>query len=442
MSRFDGRKKLSLYTLTVIVIVAVFAFLSFILLKPFVSSDTVEEKILEIPETEVENIEPDETEEPIAEVIVSEEPEPVVQKVTVAAVGDNIVHSSVLSDAADNAAGTDKEYDFVPMFENVIDVIEAADLAYINQESPIAGKESMGYTGYPMFNSPEQVGYDLRDMGFDIVNIANNHMLDRYTSGYQKTIDFWKGIEGITYIGGYENKDDYENIRIVEKNGITIAFLAYTYGTNGIYLDSSSEMVIPLCDSYSNDEIDRQTKLAREMADIVIVSMHWGLEHWNDNLVPTELQKQQAEIIINNNADVIIGSHPHALEPMMWQSRPDGGRTLVIYSLGNFLSGMEYMRNHVGGIAGFDIVKCDETAYVENASFIPTVCHFDNKVRNFCIYRLSEYTGELLREHGTQVRGTDSRRNFEYLKKIVDDTIPQEFLVEDFYKSVETERTE
>ena len=140
------------------------------------------------------------------------------------------------------------------------------------------------------------------------------------------------------------------------------------------------------------------------------------------------------QIIVNNNVDVIIGSHPHTLEPMMWQDRPDGKRTLVMYSLGNFLSGMEYMRNHVGGIAGFDIVKIGGEALVKNASFIPTLCHFNSRVREFKIYKLSEYSEELLRKHGTQVRGTDTRRDFDYLVSLVKKTIPDEFLIEDFYK--------
>lgn len=360
--------------------------------------------------------------------------EPDIKRVSFAAVGDNIVHSTVMSDSVTLAEGTDKEYNFVPMFENVAHLIQEADFAYINQEAPIAGK-SRGYAGYPMFNSPEQVVFDLAEVGFDIFNVANNHMLDRHTSGYKSTIEFFRD-NGFTYIGGFMDKEDYENIRVIEKDGVKIALLSYTYGTNGLVLDQSSGMVVPLCDSYSNDEIDRQSKRAREIADIVIVSMHWGAEHWSDNFEPIALQKKQAEILINNNVDVILGSHPHALEPMMWKERPDGGRTLLIYSLGNFLSGMEYMRNHVGGIAGFDMVKVGDRTHVTNAYFIPTVCHFNNRVREFKIYKLSDYTEELLRQHGTQVRGTDSRRNIQYLYDIVDATIDDEFLIEDFYETV------
>ncbi len=373
---------------------------------------------------------------PVSKLSVAQESQkPETKSVSFAAVGDIIVHTTVLSDARDKASDTDKEYNFSPMFDKVSDIIGQVDFAYINQEAPIAGK-NRGYSGYPLFNSPGEVVYDLKDAGFNIFNVANNHMLDKHTSGYASTIEFFKSLEDVTYIGGYTDEEDYNNIRIVEKDGITIALLAYTYGTNGMTLERGSELVVPLS---IDSEIDRQTAKARELADIVMVSIHWGAEHWSDSFLPTSEQKRQMQIMVNNGVDVIIGSHPHALEPMFWQDRPDGGKTLVMYSLGNFLSGMEYMRNHLGGIMGFDLVKMGDKAYVQNPYFIPTVCHFDSRVRNFEIYRLSEYTDELLLKHGTQVRGTDTRRSVKYLKSIIDSTISPEFLIEDFYKTEEAE---
>lgn len=362
--------------------------------------------------------------------VVSEKPP--FQKISFVAVGDNIVHSSVYTDAKELAQGTDKEYNFVPMFENVADIISGADIAYINQESPFAGKEKT-YSGYPMFNSPDQVGYDLMEIGFDVINLANNHMLDRYAAGYKRTIDFWKEQEGMTYIGGYENEEDYNDIRIVEKDGISIAFLSYTYGTNGVNLDRDSEMIIPLCDEAGTAEIDRQTKLAREKADIVMVSIHWGYEDWFE---PSDLQERQMQVMVNNGVDVIIGTHPHVLQPMLWKDRPDGGRTLVMYSLGNFLSGMLYLRNMVGGIAGFDIVKAGDEVFVQNPYFIPTVCQYDTSWRGFKIYKFSEYTQELLKEHRTQ-RVSDTGKSLEYMRNIIDNAIPNEFLKEDFYREAE-----
>lgn len=361
--------------------------------------------------------------------VIDESQKPPFNKVSFIAVGDNIVHSTVLADAADNAKGTDEEYDFKPAFENVADIIAGADLAYINQESPFAGKER-SYTGYPMFNSPDKVGYDLMELGFDIINLANNHMLDRYAAGYKRTVDFWKQQENVTYIGGYENEEDYNNIRVIEKNGISIALLSYTYGTNGINLDRGSQMVIPLCDDGGTSEIDRQTKIARDLADIVMVSVHWGYEDWFE---PSDLQEKQMQVMVDNGVDVIIGTHPHVLQPMVWKERPDGGRTLVIYSLGNFLSGMLYVRNMVGGIAGFDIVKAGDEAFISSPYFIPTVCHYNTSWRKFKIYRFSEYTPELFSQHRT-VRISDPGKSIDYMRSIIDKTIPNEFLIEDFYR--------
>ncbi len=359
------------------------------------------------------------------DVVIDEPVEIKENRVSFVAVGDNIVHDSILADAKKHAEleGVGDEYNFLPFYENVSDYIQNADIAFINFEAPVAGRERR-YSGYPNFNTPEKAAYDLKELGFDVFNIANNHMLDRGEAGYQSSVDFWKQQEDILYIGGFENEDDYNDIRIIEENGIKIAFLSYTYGTNGINLPSGSQMVVPLCD---DDEIDRQTKLAREMADAVVVSIHWGQE---DYFEPTQTQKKQMEIMVNNNVDVIIGTHPHVLEQMTFVDRPDGKKTLVMYSLGNFFSGMLYARNMVGGIAGFDIVKTDDGTFVENPSFVPTMCHYEatgNNRYNFKLYKLSDYTPELFNTHGTQTV-SDRGRSFEYLQNIVDGAIPVEFL--------------
>ena len=347
-----------------------------------------------------------------------------VSTVSFVACGDNLIHSSIYNDAKTLAAGTDREYNFLPMYENVADIIKAADLALINQESPFGG-DARPISGYPLFNTPDQAGYDLVTLGFDIISIANNHMLDSTSAGYERTIDFWDRQENVVAIGGYKNKEDFENIRIVEKNGITIALLAYTYGTNGLTLPKNSSLVIPL---YDDETIDRQTKAARKLADFVIVSVHWGVE---DNFTPNGDQKRKAQIMVDNGVDVIIGHHPHVLQPMKWAERPDGGKTLIMYSLGNFLSGMMYSRNMVGGIMGFDLVKAPNGCSVENAYFIPTVCQYNASVRGFKIYRFSEYTEELQAAHGAHK--FDSSMSMRSMRRIIEDAIPSEFLTEDFY---------
>ena len=137
------------------------------------------------------------------------------------------------------------------------------------------GGAELGYSGYPQFNSPQDLGLDLIDIGFDVVNIANNHMCDKGTAGLAGTIDFWNS-QDILMIGGYTDADDYDDIRVLEYNGVKIAFLSYTYGTNGISLPSSSELIIPYI---NDDDIIRQCELASERADFVIASVHWGNEN-------------------------------------------------------------------------------------------------------------------------------------------------------------------
>ena len=152
------------------------------------------------------------------------------RRVSFAAVGDNVIHPGIYIDAAERAAaaGQGREYDFRPMYENIRAQISQADLAFINQETLMAGA-SFGYSGYPTFNSPQQLGYDLCEIGFDVVSIANNHMADKGAAGLEATITFWKSLsEQITMIGGYMNQADYDTPRVIEKNGIKIAFLAYS----------------------------------------------------------------------------------------------------------------------------------------------------------------------------------------------------------------------
>ena len=362
-------------------------------------------------------------------VLSADEPaEKIVSKsVSFVACGDNLVHGSVYTDAKTLAKGTGKEYNFLPMFENVTDIIEGAALAFINQETPFGG-DVKPISGYPMFNTPDQMGYDIIELGFDVVGMANNHMLDSYSAGYKRTIEFWEKTDALA-IGGYKDKNDYENIRILEKNGIKIAFLAYTYGTNGLTLPKGSELVIPL---YNDTDIDRQTKKAREIADCVIVSIHWGTE---DHFKPGEEQKRKAQIMVDNGVDVILGHHPHVLQDLKWIDRPDGGRTLCIYSLGNLLSGMMYSRNMVGGFLGFDIVKDlgGNGVTIENEYFIPTMCHYlhNTQAYAFKLYRFSDYTEKLQKEHGAHK--FDKQMSMDYMRGIIDREIPKEFLVEDFY---------
>ena len=319
------------------------------------------------------------------------------------AAGDNIIHENVYTDAR-NRAKDGQDYDFIDMYTDIADFVKSADLAFVNQETPLGGDE-LGISGYPNFNGPQAAGKALVDLGFDIVNIATNHMLDKKEAGLKGHIDFWNS-QPVTLLGGYYDKDDYENIRVVEKNGIKIAFLTYTYGLNGMTLPASSKIYIPLIDSA---EITRMIGKAKNLADMVFVVMHWGTD---GSTVVTDEQKSLAKTISEAGADAIIGMHSHTLQPVEWHANPDGSRTLVIYSLGNLISTQYENYTMVGGIMSFDVVKDSSGLQV---------------------YLLKDYTKELAAAHGTVNYGKDKTFSLDYIDKLVKKAVSDEFLP-DFMK--------
>ena len=193
------------------------------------------------------------------------------QKVSFLACGDNMVFYGNIRDAASQAGNY--KYNFAPHYHNVKDIITAADISMINQETLMSSLHEYSY--YPHFNSPREMGYALQDTGFDIVSIANNHMLDKGAEGLRSTIDFWN-TQKVTLIGGYTSQDDCNNIRIVEKNGVKIAFLAYTEHTNGISAPAEGGVFIPYL---SEEVLTKQISIAKNNADFVIISTHWGDEY-------------------------------------------------------------------------------------------------------------------------------------------------------------------
>lgn len=356
-----------------------------------------------------------------SETAATESNEPVYNRVSFVGCGDNIIYYGNVRDAQSLSDGS-RKYNFKPMFEQVKEKIENADIAFINQETVMAGE---GYTlsYYPRFNSPGDVGYDLVELGYDVINIANNHMLDKGAAGLERTIEFWKNMDCLM-IGGYENEADYDNVRVLEKNGIKTAFLAYTYFTNGISKGKDSELAIPyLCDA----DIVRQTEIAGERADFIIASVHWGDE---GAFVPNSEQKRVAQLLSDCGVDVILGHHPHVIQPVEWITGKNGNRTLCVYSLGNFAAEQEYAYNMVGGIIEFDIVSKDNgKPYVENPVFNPTVFHFNSRFYENTVYLMQDYTEELAAKHGVRTYYKNSL-SVQMLHNYVKKYISKEFLPE------------
>lgn len=357
----------------------------------------------------------------------TEPPEDVIKKSSFMGVGDNIIYYGNVRDAKKVAQdnGSSRTYDFKHSFSDLVPYIEAADIAFINQETLMCG-EGYDFSYYPTFNGPQDMGYDLCELGFDVINIANNHMLDKGASGLEATIKFWKervAESGVTMIGGYEDSSDYDNICVLESNGIKIAFLTFTYWTNGISISSSSSIVIPYM---SEAEISSKIAAAKEISDFVIVSMHWDTEN---TFTPTSVQKNYAKLVADCGADVIIGHHPHVIQPIEWIEGKNGNKTLCVYSLGNIMAEQDHDYQMVGGIITFDIVQVnDEHPTVENVLFTPTVFDHTSNFYNNHIYIMENYTAEQAASHGLSAYGVYT--SLDKLKGYVTSTIDKQFLPE------------
>lgn len=339
-------------------------------------------------------------------------------RITITAAGDNLIHPNIYMEAATRAQNGE-EYDFKPLYSEIADKIAAADIAFINQETLMAG-EGFEISGYPSFNSPQKLGEDLVALGFDVVNIANNHMLDKSAAGLSATIDFWH-TQPVTLIGGYYNSDDAAQLRTVEINGVTIGFLSYAHHTNGIMLPAESELDIPYID---DERIMRELAAAEELADFIIVSVHWGEE--NTSVQDSEMERLAA-LMSENGADVILGHHSHTLLPLEWIERSDGGRTLCAYSLGNLVSAMMYPENMVAGLLNFTVESNGNGALcVGEVDFTPTVFYYGMNHFDTHIYLLENYTDEIAAGHGTQMYGytTTREKAVSYIKR----AIPSEYL--------------
>lgn len=348
---------------------------------------------------------------------------PVTTKVSFVGCGDNIIYKGNVIDAKALSLDGGRQYNFKPMYENVYETVKNADIAFINQETVMCG-EGYELSYYPTFNSPRDVGYDLLEVGYDVINIANNHMLDKGSEGLLRTIEFWNSMDCLM-IGGYENETDFDSPRILEKNGIKIAFLSYTYDTNGFKVSKSSEIKIPYIE---DEDIKRQVELAKANADFVAVSVHWGEE---GHMTPSDEQRRVARLMADLGVDVILGHHPHVIQPVEWIDGVNGNRTLCVYSLGNFAAEQAYDYNMVGGMIMFDIVKTDDQKpYIENVVFNPTVFHYNSNFRGNKVYFMQDYTPELAARHGVSGYYKNSLY-YDRLLKYAKDTISAEFLPED-----------
>lgn len=341
-------------------------------------------------------------------------------------VGDNLIHTTIYEEA-DRFAGDEDDgaYDFTPMYSEVKDLISGNDIAFINQETIVGGYD-MGLSGYPVFNSPSEVAENTKSVGFNLVNMATNHSLDMGQQAVDNELETYRNVGDMYFSGIADSQEAYDNITVFEKKGVKFAFLAYTASTNGIELPNPYTIHL-----FDEDQIRSDVERAKEMSDVIIVSAHWGEENID---YATEFQQYYAQFFADLGVDVVIGTHPHVIEPIEWFEGENGNKTLVAYSLGNFLGGMLGVDNIVSGMISFDFVKSDDAISVENVKWTPFVIHFevdgDDIMEDRCnykIYPLSEYTDELAEKHA--LNGYEGQEvTVDYIKQHTENVIDSEFL--------------
>ena len=341
------------------------------------------------------------------------ESEPVKNDISVVMVGDILLHDSVNRVCHLEEGG----YDYSNLFTNTKDEIGEADLAIVNQEVIIGG-ESLRITGYPSFNAPFEIGDELVNTGFDVVCHATNHAMDRGGSGIRKCLEFWEeNHPEEAVLGIHDSEEDKDEIYVYEKDGIKIAVLNYTYGTNGIRLPEKMPFAVDLLDE---DRVVADIKRAEEMADFTIVCPHWGTEYFHG--ISTE-QDKWTGIFLKNGVDLVIGTHPHVIEPVEMRVNEDtGDKMLVYYSLGNFVNwtaggGPGTSDRMVGGMAQVDLGRDEDgSVTIEDYSVRALVCHLSTKRDEMSVYRLCDYTEELARSN--KILDQDSSFSKEYCTEL------------------------
>ena len=310
------------------------------------------------------------------EPVVSETPvnaENTVVTVNIKAVGDNLIHSPVYK-----SCKTENGYNFDSVYSNICGYIEDADIAAINQETIFVEDESR-LSGYPTFGSPTEVGESTRKAGFNVVTHATNHTIDKGADAILYTKNFWDNYDDVTVLGINRSEEEQQTVEVWEKDGLKIAMLNFTYGLNGFSLPKENAALI---------------RKAEESADITLVFIHFGTEYTHS---PTTGQKEDVEFLCENGADVIIGTHPHVVQPATKHISENGNEAVVFYSLGNFLSNQNGASKILGAMADVTITKENGTAKVESYNMYPTVTHCSGG--KYSVYMLDDYTDELAHSH-------------------------------------------
>lgn len=356
-----------------------------------------------------------------------EEPE-----ITLIMTGDILLHTPV----AESGLQEDGNYNFSAVFAHTKEQIESADLAIVNQEVILGGAE-LGISGYPAFNAPFELGDALADTGFDVILHATNHALDKGAKGITNCLGFWEESHPeLAVLGIHDSAQDQEEIYIYEKDGMKIAVLNYTYGTNGISMPDGMEYAV---DMLEKERIEEDLQRADELADFTVVCPHWGTEY---RLTQDAYQEQMAQLFWENGADLVLGTHPHVIEPVVWLGEngseicdleeqdgvlagtDTGDGMLVYYSLGNFVNwtsgtGDGVADRMVGGMARITLGRNEKgKVYIKQYGIEPVICHVEEGINGVTVYPAAEYTEELAGKNA--IRLQDGNFSLQYCKELLE----------------------
>ena len=348
------------------------------------------------------------------ELQVEEEPEVFIEpEIDLLMVGDVLLHDNVQN----SGKLPDGTYDYDHLFAQVKDDIEKADLAIVNQEIILGGTE-IGLSGYPTFNGPYEVADSLVNAGFDVILHATNHTLDKGKKGLQNCMNYWKdNYDQVAVLGVFDSQDSYDNdIYIYEEDGLKIAILNYTYGTNGLPLPSDMPYAVALLEE---EKVVSDLKKAEQLADFTVVCPHWGTEYQHKQ---SKEQEKWAKLFLKYGVDLVIGTHPHYIQPVEMLTGENGEEMLVYYSLGNFInstneSGRGTADRMIGGMAKVTVAKTENgNAYIKTYGVEPLVTQLLYGKQEITTYKLSDYTEELASEN--RIIDKDRMFNLQFCKEL------------------------
>ena len=330
-------------------------------------------------------------------------------------IGDMLIHKPVYKSGIQSDGSLNYEH----FFENIQEDLDEAEIKIVNQETILGGSQ-LGFSSYPCFNSPQEIGDSEAKAGFNVILHATNHAIDKGFTAINNTMNFWEqNYPDIMILGLNKSQEEQNNIQIYEQNDFKIALLNYTYGTNGIPLPSDKPYLVNVL---NEEKVTQDITLAKSLADFVVVLPHWGTEY---RYTPDSLQQKYTNLFSKLGVDLVIGTHPHVLENIELITNDEGHQMLVYYSLGNYVSGQTKRDRVIGGMAKVSIEKDYETGecFITEYELDPIV----TQQGTYTSYKLEDYNDELAKENRIRNYSGCSNFNIEYINNLCTDILGESF---------------